>query len=467
MRVFDEGSGQVVHHPVLDLRFWVTPEDGAAYELDLNEFARGGRREDQTRARRVHWAGDFTGRPALATQLATLYRVTRPTAVTSKSARAALRMLFRFLDTDLAGEVSDIRDLTDGHGPAFKRWLAAANLSDDTYGQAKTLVDRMRSLEAVPALFWPARDRDAVALQDDVDLLGMRRLFNALKHEGRSIKLMFAEGERLARLGGDPRGSSFGEGARISAWNRRENHAWLVAQLTRECLISKAAFRSAGGRGLNQANDESQKHDGPSYLAPGMTERGSQGFVGKLRWFHPSYHDTAVFLWLFMLGTGWNLSTALGIDVTDDEAWFEDHPHKAEFKVLHAFKGRSHRHVFALSLERPEWHPFSVVRFMVERTAPLRANLRQRLVLEEEANSDRPSNAREAEIERLRSAIRSPWLYHVVNKVGDVNAFGHRDSASLNEVARLSAERGGLLETHPSLARMSTSVARDAWIGYA
>ncbi|MCJ2096325.1 hypothetical protein MKK67_28050 [Methylobacterium sp. J-072] len=467
MRDIDGGSGQVVRHPVVDLRFWVAPEDGPAYEVDLTEFAHGGRREDQDPQRRARWAGDFAGRPDLARQLATLYRVTRPTAVTSKSARSVLRSFFRFLDTDAAGEVSDVRELTDGHGPAFKRWLAAANLRDDTYGQAKTLVDRMRSLEAAPTLFWPTRDRNVPTLQDDVDLLGMRHLFNALKHEGRSIKRMFAEGERLASVGEDPRGSSHRQGFSPAAWHRRENHAWLVAQFTRECLIPKAAFLAAGGQGLHKANDLSQKHDGPAYLAPGMTERGREGIVGKLRWFHPSYHDTAVFLWLFMLGTGWNLSTALGIDVTDDGSWFEDHPHKPEFKVLHAFKGRSYRHVFALSLERPEWHPFNVVRFMIERTVPLRATLRRRLAVAEAANSDVPSHAGEAEIERLRAAIRSPWLYHVVNKVGDVNAFGHEDSASLNNVARLVAERGGLMAAHPSLTRMSTSVARDAWIGYA
>ncbi|MDH2310867.1 hypothetical protein [Methylobacterium brachiatum] len=466
MDAVPESSCQVVGHPALDFRFWVTPDDGAPYEVDLTEFAQGGCREDHNRARRVLWAGDFTGRPVFARQLATLYRVTRPPAGRSKSGRAAMRTFFRFLDAEAAGKVLDVHHLTDGHGPAFKRWLATAKLGDDTYKQVKTLVDRMRSLEAAPSLFWPARDRDAQALQDDVDLLGMRRLFNAFKHEGRSIKRMFAEGERLANTGEDPRGSTAQQGFIPAAWHMRENHAWLVAQLTRECLINKAAFYDAKGRGLNKANDESQKHNGPDYLAPGMTERGREGIVGKLRWFHPSYHDTAVFLWLFMLGTGWNLSTALALDVTDD-AWFEDHPHKPEFKVLHAFKGRSQRHVFALSLERPEWHPFSVVRFMIERTAPLRETLRRRLAEAEASHAAGASHAGEAEIERLRAAIRSPWLYHVVNKVGDVNALGHKDSASLNDVARIVAERGGLLEAHPSLAQMATSTARDAWIGYA
>ena len=100
MDAIPESSGQVVSHPALDFRFWVTPDDGAPYEVDLGEFAHGGRREDHSRGRRVLWAGDFTGRPVLAMQLASLYRVSRPPAGRSKSGRAAMRTFFRFLDAN-------------------------------------------------------------------------------------------------------------------------------------------------------------------------------------------------------------------------------------------------------------------------------------------------------------------------------------------------------------------------------
>jgi hypothetical protein len=69
--------------------------------------------------------------------------------------------------------------------------------------------------------------------------------------------------------------------------------------------------------------------------------------VGKLRLFHPSHHDTGIFLWLFLIGTGWNLSTALAIDVSEETRWVDDHPHGTNFKVLHAFKDRAVRHQFA------------------------------------------------------------------------------------------------------------------------
>ncbi len=42
-----------------------------------------------------------------------------------------------------------------------------------------------------------------------------------------------------------------------------------------------------------------------------MSEARRGTFPGKLRWFTPSRDDTSVFLWLFLITTGWNLSTAL------------------------------------------------------------------------------------------------------------------------------------------------------------
>lgn len=198
-----------------------------------------------------------------------------------------------------------------------------------------------------------------------------------------------------------------------------------------------------------------------------MTERGGQGTVGKLRWFHPSYHDTAIFLWLFLLGTGWNLSTALALDVSVKENWCEDHPQQPKFKVIHAYKNRADRHQFAFSLEKRQWHPYQIVEFMIERTAPLRRTVKHRL---DEARAECggiPTPVQRAKIERLEAMLCSPWLYHVVNKVGEVNRFEGQDSRHLNDLARGVVVAHKLDETHPSLLTMCTGEARDAWIGHA
>ena len=446
------------------LRFWIEPADGSApYEADLSEFAVGGTVESIPSRSRAGWAGDFKGRPALAEEFSEMVRLVRPPEINFDGTRWAMRSLFRFLDEARLDGVETVADFTDGHGVTFKQWLGGQRMS--AYRKAKTALDRMRELQGLPRLFWPARAHDVTAQTEAVDREGMRRFYHGLKAEGKCVKNMFTEGDRLADAGEDPRGQRASVGFRSASWHRRENHAWLVRTLTRDRLIDRKELLSSSAFGLIKANDvETQKHDGPEYLVPGMTERGREGMVGKLRWFHPSYHDTAIFLWLFLVGTGWNLSTALAIDVSADDAWFQRHPHKEDFAVIHAFKGRADRHQFTLSMMRPEWHPYRIVEFMVERTKILRATLRYQL---DELRAKPTSRLIEQRIAQLEASLKSPWLYHVVNKTGQVGALHNEDSHRLNEIARLVAEKHDLLDEHPSLGSMMTSVARDAWIGYA
>lgn len=457
--------------PTNPLRFWIDPGEGALpHKVDLNEFSTGGSIDNVAPQARRFWTGDFQGRPQFAKQYAEQMRLLRPGEETATASQAAMRAFFRYLDEiDHHKQVSDVSCVQDGHGIGFQEWLERGNGAQSYYRLLKTAIDRMRELQALPPLFWPARKRNEPIEQEDVDTEGLRRFYHALKDEARDIKEMFREGDLLAACGRDPRGSRAKYGFQAAAWEKRENHAWLIRELTRDRVLNKQEFLEQGGAGLHAANDPTaQKFDGPAYLAPGMTKRGREGFVGKLRWFYPSYHDTAVFLWLFLVGTGWNLATALGLDVSDEKHWVEDHPHKPDFVVLHGFKGRADRHVFALSMREPEWHPYQIVRFMIERTATLRRTVQCNLDEALERQRHQPTADGEAAIAHLQSMVKSPWLYHVVNEVGRVNAFSHDDSAHLNQIARLTAARkNGLLDKHPQLERITTSVARDAWIGHA
>ncbi|ANY81534.1 hypothetical protein BB934_01785 [Microvirga ossetica] len=468
--------------PITPLRFWTDPGDGTLpYEVDLREFAGGGRFENIAPQARHSWTGDFAGRPKFAAQFAEMLRLQRLAEDSATASRAAMRAFFRFLDkVDPLGDVADVSGVNDRHGSNFRQWLEDGNGARSFYRVLKTTVGRMRELQALPPLFWPARNRDEPTEQDDIDQVGMRRFFHALKDEGRQIKAMFRQGERLACEGGDPRARRTARGLMLASWDVRENHAWLVRSLTQERLLSKREFLAEGAAGLHNANDvETQKFDGPEYLAPGMTSRGREGIVGKLRWFYPSYHDTAIFLWLFLIGTGWNLATALGLDVTEPDPdldrpvrpemnWAEDHPQKPEFKVLHSFKGRADRHVFALSMCDPEWHPYQIIKFMISRTAVLRQTVQYQLKQARERQRGNPTPKILAEIARLEAMARSPWLYHVVNEVGRIGVFTHDDSAKLNKIARLAAVRKpNLIDRHPQIQEITTSIARDAWIGHA
>jgi hypothetical protein len=128
-----------------------------------------------------------------------------------------------------------------------------------------------------------------------------------------------------------------------------------------------------------------------------------------------------VFCWLFLLGTGWNLATATdGMDVSDDDNWCEIHPMDASFRVLHAFKGRPGKHVFVPCLAKPEWHPYQIIELMIKITAPLRRTVLRRLHdARLKCDANRSPEAL-AEVAKLESMARSPWLYHMVNKAGEI-----------------------------------------------
>lgn len=441
------------------LRFTIKAHSGLVYEVDLREFAVGGKVENVPTKSRAAWAGDFNGRPDLALEFAQYFQRERPEPVAIKTLKNTYRGLFRFLDaieSKSGSYVTSISDVTDAHGAMMLEWLGGTT---STYRRAKTLLDALRRAQGLPALFWPARKPDPVSVVEPIEPEAVRQLAIALKHEARSIKRMFDEGERLALKGRDPR-----EGIHLSqSWARPENRAWLIRHLTSDRLLEKNEFKGADAyRGLAQ-----EGFRGPSYLAPNMSERGREGIVGALRWFYPSVQDTAVFLWLFLLQTGWNLSTALGVDISSEENWYQAHPHSPGFAVIHSFKARADRHQFTISMTKPEWRPYRIVRYMIERTEVLRNTLRYRLELARAEYDSDPSDKNSGKIQELKALIRSPWLYHTINKTGEVSGFKSQDASHLGDVARAVADAHGLLERFPTLGKMVTSDARDAWIGHA
>jgi hypothetical protein len=99
----------------------------------------------------------------------------------------------------------------------------------------------------------------------------------------------------------------------------------------------------------------------------------------------------------------------MNLDISTD-GW---HQHRlsseaGETVAIFSQKSRSSREQVAFSLTRPEFHPFRVIKDMIERTEPLRQRLRRQLAALE--NQDAAPH-RQDEIIRLRRAIASPWLF--------------------------------------------------------
>lgn len=384
------------------LRFWVIPDNDVRYEVDLSEFAVGATAEDTDPRGRSGWKGDYQGRPLFAEEAADYFRIRRPAKTESKRFAWILRTFFRFLDSiDPKGEISSCLHLVDGHGILCKEWLRDRS---SIYRAVKLVVDGLRQTNGASALFWPTPKREEIPTSDSIDEKAVQCVYTALKREAMAIKAMLREGEALADMGRDPRGRV--SAPNTAAWDSPENHAWLIRELTREQLPSKNDFWKLSAHGLNKA----ASIRGPAYLAPCMSIHGCEGIVGKLRWFFLGMQDLMVFFWLFIFGTGWNASTTLALDVSRDDLWCEDHPHQPDrFAVIQSFKARSDKHVFALSLKQPEWHPYRVLRWIIERTEPLRRTARARLEDAKRAYSREETQENARDVERLEAIVRSPW----------------------------------------------------------
>jgi hypothetical protein len=437
--------------------FWIEPgRDKEPHIVDLHHFYEGGRGADLEPRYRRNWGGDFRARSSLADEFCALIETTRPTKDEFDSDVSAWRLLHRFLDEHPAPiDVQTIADLNDIHGALLKSWLQARGIKNSTtYRRIKTIVDRMRDMAGLPDLLWPARDPDRLDPADAVDEHGIVRLFSALKSEARCIKQMFWEGEHLAGLIRSGRAKSLT--ASVPAASR-----WT------ECQASYMRNLAAGPIPHRSAFESDDWMVGPTYLAPTMSDLNRNGLFGALRWYHPSRRDTQVFLWLFMIGTGWNLATVLSIDISDEKQWYETHPHKAGYAVMHAFKGRPGKHVFGISMMKPEFHPYAVMKFMIERTKGLRETLRRDLADAQASYASFPTYDLKKKIIRLRRWIKSPWLYHSYNDPGSVLSFTNDHSSMLNEFIREVVKLNSLEEDHPTLLYFTTSMARDAWIGHA
>lgn len=453
------------------LQLTIRPPDLATFEVDLSVFHRGGSAEDTRAAGKRTWSQDFSGRPHLTEELIPVLaaRYGSAPSATWANIRHALRTFWRYLDADSAFlDVQHLADVVDIHGVRFKRYVFDNSAGTAAYKFVRTILQAAKRHHGQATLFWTGIPHSKPKDKDIPSPEAVRAFYIALKSEARAIKRMFSEGEELADKGFDPRGEMRDPGS--ARWEWRENHAWIVRDLTRDFVPDKQGFLDNGAHGLYKANTPEQYHTGPEYLAPGQEERAREGFVGKLRWFFPAFHDTAIFFLLFQIGTGWNESTVCSIDVSEEGRWLEDHPLRPDLKMIRSWKARAGRDQVAISLAKPEFHPHQILRFMIERTRPLRATLEREIARIDsmlafpEPGGDLDALRRRRE--QLAVKARSPWLFLATNKVGEVSAI-QSGNPHLNGVLRATIERHELGTYAEELADFTTSDFRDAWIGYA
>lgn len=429
----------------------ITPHRGPAYEVDMREFSLGGNSE--TVSIRNFWNGDYSGRSNLANEFAEMLETLAPLPHACSQMRAAMRAFYRFLDLH-ASEVSRCDDVSDSHGPPLRSWLKQNGSHPSTYKTIRTMLNRIKALNGGNPLFW-AMHREAITVQEEpIEARALIKLNHALRHEARSSKRTMAEGNNLAAIGMDPR-----IGGR-SSFFLPQNEAWLVREFLKDGIPDSSTLRSQNAGYLHQGN-------GPSYLAPGMDTKRSGGAARALRWFVPGRSDTAVLFAIFLIGTGWNVSTATALDVSSPENWCQPHPSSEDFIVIHSFKNRADRHQFTISRTRPEWHPYRILQHMIEVTAPLRRQVQRQLGALRSTYQKDPTLKLAAEIDRHEKLARCPWLYASANLGKVLGFFDGAEVSSVSMVVRETIVRHGLAEKYPRLLKFKLSDARDSWLGHA
>ncbi|MBR8381801.1 tyrosine-type recombinase/integrase [Burkholderia cenocepacia] len=348
-------------------------------------------------------------RPNLISQLAPAFRQWALDKIEGSinSELAHVRTFWRFLAAlDTIGQPleDDVLAITPSVGVLLKGHLLTELRLGNTVSRrclkrvVKLVESARQALGVTPAqIVWPTVQESRGTVHKDVAPASMRALYHCAKNIARRFGIAVAEGERL--LG---RTATVPPNGKID-WSDRCQ----VVAITRQYLDVLLGEPSTSTRFLTERKFHRRSEKTPAF--PTGYHDGKT--IDRFRWFVPLAEDAVASAILVLLHTGWNVDTVFNIDVSTPDAWCQERlaGNAGGTVALFGHKGKTGREQVAFSLERPEFHPYRVIKNMVARTEPLRAWLRERLsVVESEPKLD---TARQNEIVALRQAISSPWLF--------------------------------------------------------
>lgn len=154
-----------------------------------------------------------------------------------------------------------------------------------------------------------------------------------------------------------------------------------------------------------------QNGSGTYYKVKGAAPATVAQIVRALHAFVPRKFDLLAALALLLQQTGWNVSTALDLDVRD---WWKPHPTHPDLVVkMYSSKGRAGGTLQpAFSLRKKRLKPFDLVNRVLEWTKPLREAVENKLAEIKQSLELNPSNAEllaeEARLDALSSRL---WLH--------------------------------------------------------
>lgn len=430
------------------LRFW-TSHPTAPVLVDLTEFSLG---RDEPAGKR--WAGPFSGRPKLIQELAPGIHVCTELMgqFSVQNIIAAIRAWWRLFDSveaaaSLSGTVRRVESVADitavHHLAAFNRRMTRLHFTNFI-----RVVNLVRKTRKLPQLYWdsPAEKGTKRHLPPKWAIDEIRV---ALKREWVKASARWEHAERL--LAGD---------LPVTAEN-----AFLLKNLLR---FSETAERT--GKALPD-NDE---------IRAGVCHKTFQakGFnlLEMSPAFFPDSQSIRAAFHLCLANTGWNAAVLLGLDA--DKTFIEPHPKDPNRYILCGFKNRGKSEVFSDGLYAAKTSPGVILQSLVERTAPLRKQLKARVEelrakyaqLQGEMAASKVLDALKQEIIDTEYGSHSPWVF-VHPWHGHICWLTDRNYANVGGksvfLEELIAAINKRLPQDKQISVISASDFRDAYAAYA
>lgn len=376
--------------PVRDNLVVRTNHNSGSVSLALEQFASG--TLDQSAYPLIKQR--FSGRPALIDSLAPHIQAMvgdkRPT--TAKNIIPILRRWWVFFDS-IADEqvVSRVEDIDDFIG--FKQVRVKA-LGGNYRTDFLRLINYARKERGLQTLYWPSHD-DGDSGAELPHFPHVKLIYHELKQRMKEVIGRWDSADRLANQGPDWSGGLEGRHSRVHGyWSDAETHATYRGAMERLglCTPSRLALGAMLGRPSAQV---------------------VLNLVPALEGLYPRLIDAQYILYLFLLRSGWNATTALELDVA---SCVMKHPTSDAHHIVRSVKNRGQTEQVAIGLDKSQFSPGNILRLLIKRTEPLRAELKRLLTEKENIYKEDGGEEILEEIRVLRSKVKSPWLY--VNRDG-------------------------------------------------
>jgi hypothetical protein len=394
------------------LVFW-TQHETEPCEVNLHPFALGQGARPNGGPKFL----PFSARPGLIHQLvpaieeALLYAA-RPTV---KAQLSALRDWWRILDAveaaaAAAGQamarVEDVRQLTQVHSEFAHR----SGMRRQKFCKFRILADTTRRALGGRQTYWEAPEDPDV--QKHIPSEEQRKALRiALKRSCRSVLERWAKSNRLSQIAVEPKDTE------EAALYRHVHHMRKIQKKTGKVLPTSDELCDGINRG--------------TLASRGITLRTLRESI------YPSAWDADAVWHLCLLNTGWNPSTLTALDVTKKFLFdhFKDDPDDPHRRFVlspqtYELVGEKERAGGKEQIVTGQWKtqdgPGHLIKTYLERVAPLRELLKQRLaegklkykMMVDECADYAACTSQFAQVKEMEQGCRSVWLY--VNRIGNI-----------------------------------------------